>query len=101
MSLYSVRNYLLGFRRISGVKISVQKKKRISAIQQKIGLPVVISSPFLTTHHSCHIKQQTCESLKMGLQNNTYVPAPDTAVNIHKLAGSKYHKFGFNRAAGL
>ena len=31
----------------------------------------------------------------------TAVPAPDTAVNIHKLAGSKYHKFGFNRAVGL
>ena len=26
MSLYSVRNYLLGFRRISGVNILVQKK---------------------------------------------------------------------------
>ena len=40
MSLYSVRNYLFGFRRISGVNILVQKK-RISAIWWKIGIPVV------------------------------------------------------------
>ena len=38
MSLYSVRNYLLGFRQISGVNILVQKK-RISAVQRKIGIP--------------------------------------------------------------
>ena len=38
MSLYSVRNYLLGFRRISGVNI-LCPKKRISAIQRKIGIP--------------------------------------------------------------
>ena len=36
---YTVRNYLLGFRRISGVNILVQKK-RISAIRRKIGIPV-------------------------------------------------------------
>ena len=34
----TVRNYLLGFRRISGVNILVQKK--ISAVQRKIGIPV-------------------------------------------------------------
>ena len=39
MSLYSVRNYLLRFRRISGVNILVQIK-RISAIRRKIGIPV-------------------------------------------------------------
>ena len=35
---YTVRNYLLGFRWISGVNILVQKK-RISAVRRKIGMP--------------------------------------------------------------
>ena len=43
MSLYSVRNYLLRFRRISGVNILVQKK-RISAVWRKIGIPELIRS---------------------------------------------------------
>ena len=47
MSLYSVRNYLLRFRRISRVNISVQKK-RISAIQQKIGIPDCYQALFLS-----------------------------------------------------
>ena len=38
MSLYSVRNYLLGFRRISEVDILVQKS-RISTVPWKIGIP--------------------------------------------------------------
>ena len=41
MSLYSVRNYHLGFRRISGVNILVQKK-RISTVRWKIGIPVFL-----------------------------------------------------------
>ena len=35
MFLYSVRNYLLGFRRISGVR---KQKKRISTVWRKIGI---------------------------------------------------------------
>ena len=37
--LYSVRNYLLGFRQISEVDILVQKT-RISVVLRKIGIPV-------------------------------------------------------------
>ena len=37
----------------------------------------------------------------MELQNNLYVPNPDTAANIRKLGGAKYHKFGFNRPVGI
>ena len=39
MSLYSVRNNLLGFRRISEVDILVQKMQ-ISVVPLKIGIPV-------------------------------------------------------------
>ena len=55
-----------------------------------------ISSSFLTMHHSCYIKQQTCESLKMGLEN-MYASVPDTTANIHKLGGPEISQFGFNR----
>ena len=37
MSLYSVRNYLLGFRRIKSKHVGA--KKRISAIRRKTGIP--------------------------------------------------------------
>ena len=30
-------------------------------------------------------KQKRCEPLEVGLRNNTYIPAPGTAANIHKL----------------
>ena len=42
MSLYSVSNYLHGFRRISRVNILVQKKQ-ISTIWRKIGIPDMVS----------------------------------------------------------
>ena len=61
---------------------------------------------FLTPLHSCHIKQQTCESLKTGLQNNTCVPAQDTVRNTSEvwlqyscrsLTISKQGPSGFNK----
>ena len=47
---------------------------------------------FHITQDTC--EQYTCESLKMGLQNNTYIPAPDTATNIDKLGGANISQVG-------
>ena len=50
---YTVRNYRLGFRRISGVNILVQKK-RISTVRQEIGIPVMYRDN-ITSEHIKHL----------------------------------------------